>query len=85
MLRAESRNNTRPCFALKCDVRKFFDSVDHDILLRILEQRIADPDAMTLMREIIGSYAADERAGGGGAGAAPPSPPSRPAFLRTFT
>src|SRR5258708_1123290 len=26
MLRKESRNNTRQCYALKCDVRKFFDS-----------------------------------------------------------
>jgi RNA-directed DNA polymerase len=33
MLRAVSRNGTRPCYALKCDIRKFFDSIDHEILL----------------------------------------------------
>ena len=65
MLRAESRNDTRPCFALKCDVRKFFDSVDHGILFGILSCRIADPDALALLRGIIESYAANERPGGG--------------------
>src|SRR3989344_4867197 len=44
MLRKESRNNTRSCYILKCDVRKFFDSVDHDILISILERRIRDYD-----------------------------------------
>ena len=55
-LRAVSKNGTEPCYALKCDVRKFFDSIDHDILLGILEKRILDPDTRWLMREIIGSY-----------------------------
>ncbi len=64
MLRAESRNNTRPCFALKCDVRKFFDSVDHARLLAILEKRIIDPDARWLLREVIESYSTENRAGG---------------------
>ena len=56
MLRAVSRNNTRPCYALKCDIRKFFDSIDHNILLGILEKRIVDADTRWLMREVIGSY-----------------------------
>lgn len=58
MIRAVSRNNTRPCFALKCDVRKFFDSVDHDVLLQILDSRIKDGKVMDLMREIVESFAA---------------------------
>lgn len=56
MIRAESKNYTVACFALKCDVRKFFDSVDHGILLEILGKRIADPDTMWLLREIVGSF-----------------------------
>ncbi len=55
-LRAVSQNNTRPCFVLKCDVRKFFDSVDHTTLRGILEKRILDPDTRNLLREIISSY-----------------------------
>ncbi|MFA7308706.1 MAG: hypothetical protein WC045_01395 [Patescibacteria group bacterium] len=56
MLRSVSRNNTRPCFALKCDVRKFFDSVDHDILFDIISKRITDLRALQLIQNIIQSY-----------------------------
>lgn len=50
------KNGTKACFILKCDVQKFFDSVDHRILLSILKKRIKDEDAMWLLREIVESY-----------------------------
>ncbi len=56
MIRAESRNNTRPCYALKCDVRKFFDSVDHNVLTEIISRRVKDEKVVRLMKEIIGSF-----------------------------
>ena len=56
--RAVARNGTSQCFVLKCDVRKFFDSVDHDVLLAILGKRIKDKNAMWLLRKIVGSYPA---------------------------
>ncbi len=46
MLRKVSKNNNRSCFALKCDIQKFFDSVDHQVLLAILEKRIKDENAI---------------------------------------
>ena len=55
-LRQESQNYTKPCYALKCDVRKFFDSVDHIVLLSILRKRIRDKEFFRLLEEIIGSY-----------------------------
>ena len=57
MIRAETRNFTRPCFVLKCDVQKFFDSVDHQILLNIIQKKIVDPDAVWLLRKVIESFA----------------------------
>lgn len=63
MIRAESRNFTRPCFALKCDVQKFFDSVDHQILLSILYKKIKDTNTLWLLNEIIESFSADDRQG----------------------
>jgi len=51
-----SRNYTRTLWVLKLDVRKFFDSVDHDILLKILQERTLDDQLMGLLREIIESY-----------------------------
>lgn len=68
-LRKVSRNNTSPCFALKCDVRKFFDSINHEVLFSILKKRIRDEDTLRLLREIIDSYATSvpaRSAGGGG-------------------
>ena len=56
MLRAVSRNSTRPCYVLKCDVRRFFDSIDHEILLAILGRRIKDPEVVRLLKEIVRSF-----------------------------
>jgi retron-type reverse transcriptase len=58
MARKMSRNGTHDCFILKCDVRKFFDSVDHAILLEIMEKRIKDEGVIWLLKEIIKSYPA---------------------------
>lgn len=51
-----SLNNTRTVWVLKCDVRKFFDSVDHKILLGLLEKNISCPRSLDLLREVIRSF-----------------------------
>ena len=56
--RSVGRNGTADCFVLKCDVRKFFDSVDHAILLGIMEKRIKNEDTKWLLKEIVESYTA---------------------------
>jgi len=56
MIRAESRNFTRPCFVLKCDVQKFFDSVNHQILLDTLQKKVVDQNTMWLLRQIVESF-----------------------------
>ncbi|MBI4136123.1 MAG: hypothetical protein HY481_01020 [Candidatus Vogelbacteria bacterium] len=61
MLRGESRNYTRACYVLKCDIRRFFDSVDHAILLEIFGRKIKDPDVMWLLEVIVGGYPAFTR------------------------
>lgn len=62
MLRSVSRNTTRPCFVLKCDIHQFFASVDHDILLNILGKRLKDEKAIILLRTIIESFTAKDPA-----------------------
>ncbi len=51
-----SKNFTQPCFVLKCDIKKFFASVDHKILLEIIRRKIKDDDFNWLIEEIIGSF-----------------------------
>lgn len=59
MIRRVSQNYTQPCYALKCDVKKFFDTVDHSILLSILQRKIKDADVMWLMEEIVESFVSE--------------------------
>ena len=61
MIRRVSRNGTRPCYALKCDIKKFFDSVDHNILLGILQRRISDERFHRLLTAIVESYSSNLR------------------------
>jgi len=55
--RKVSHNSFEPCFILKCDIKKFFETIDHEILLDILRKRIKDIDALWLLEEIIESFA----------------------------
>lgn len=54
--RQASRNHTRTCWVLKCDVRKFFASIDHQILFTILEKYIEDQGILLLLREVVSSF-----------------------------
>lgn len=63
MLRAESKNGAKQCWVLKCDVRKFFDSVDHSVLLGILKRPVEDADAFGLLTKIVESYSTTEDKG----------------------
>ena len=63
--RMVSRNNTRTCWVLKCDIRKFFASIDHDALSRILGVYIPDVHVMQLLEKVIRSFATDGALGKG--------------------
>ena len=51
-----SKNHTRTAWVLKCDIRKFFASINHGILLSILKERITDKDILWLLSRIIASF-----------------------------
>lgn len=54
--RKVSKNNTRIAWVLKCDIKKFFASIDHKILVNILKKHIDDEDTIWLLKEIIDSF-----------------------------
>lgn len=54
--RKVSKNNTKTCWALKCDIRKFFANIDHNILKQILEKHIRDKDILWLLHKVIDSF-----------------------------
>ncbi len=41
---------------LKCDIRKFFDTVPHGLLLAKLERKIKDPFVLAWFERLLGSY-----------------------------
>jgi len=45
-------------WCLKMDVRKYFDSIDHSILLGLLMRKFKDPDVLELFHRILVSYEA---------------------------
>ncbi len=51
-----SSNNTKVVWVLKCDIKKFFDSVDHQILLDIFARQIKDERVLSLLTEIVESF-----------------------------
>jgi len=51
--RKVSRNNTRKCYILKADVKKYFDSIDHKVLLSLIERKIKDKKVMWLIAQIV--------------------------------
>ena len=51
-----SKNHTKTLWVLKGDVRKCFASVDQEVLMSILKQRIADSDILWLLERIIESF-----------------------------
>ena len=54
--RQASRNHTETVWILKCDIRKFFASIDHEILSSILNLYIPDQDILRLLNQIINSF-----------------------------
>ena len=56
LARKASNNNTSKLFVLKCDIRKFFASVDHSVLISLLAKKIHDKDFIWLLNGIIESY-----------------------------
>ncbi len=51
-----SKNRKRTVWILKCDIRRFFASIDHQILKDILTKYISDKDLLWLFGQVIDSF-----------------------------
>jgi hypothetical protein len=51
-----SLNYTRNFWYLKCDIKKFFDNIDHVALVSILRKKVKDEKFLWLMDEVIDSF-----------------------------
>ncbi len=57
------KNNTKTCWILKCDIKKFFANIDHQILKNILAKYIGDEDILWLLGQVINSFCTGEETG----------------------
>ena len=51
-----SKNSTKTCWVLKCDIKKFFASIDQNVLINILQKHINDENVINLLKKIIFSF-----------------------------
>ncbi len=51
-----SKNSTKTCWVLKCDIRKFFASIDHKRLLEVIARHDIHTDTQNLIEKIIASF-----------------------------
>lgn len=54
--RKVSCNDTHTAWILKCDIKQFFASIDHEILTDIVKQHIGDKNVLWLLQNIIESF-----------------------------
>jgi len=59
-----SYNHTKTLWVLKCDIKKFFASIDQVVLIRIINTYIPDKDIRWLICQIIGSFYSTEKGKG---------------------
>jgi len=58
--RKASKNNIRTCWALKCDIKKFFANIDHNILVSLLREYIPDEALIKLLENVIESFSSEK-------------------------
>lgn len=50
-------------YYLKLDVRKYFDSIDHNMLYKLLQRKFKEPQLLSLFKQIIDSYQTNQGKG----------------------
>lgn len=58
-----SKNHTKSIWVLKGDIRKFFATIDHQVLKNILSKHIVDKDILWLLGQVIDSFNTEGKPG----------------------
>ena len=62
--RIVSKNYSQTVFVLKADIKKYFDNINHEILLSIIKKRISDEKVILLIKRILINYSVQEEGEG---------------------
>ena len=64
LVRKFNKRNTIRGFFLKGDIKKYFDTINHKILLEIIQRKIKDGEVLFLLQKILFNYKANEKGKG---------------------
>ncbi len=56
LVKEAKNNNQVKGYALKCDIKRYFDNVDHKLLIGIISKRIKDQEVLWLITAILNNY-----------------------------
>ena len=56
--RKVSKNNTRICYIFKADIKKYFENINHKVLLNTIKRKIKDKNIIWLVEKILNNHAA---------------------------
>ncbi|MDP2683815.1 MAG: reverse transcriptase/maturase family protein [bacterium] len=59
-----SQNHTKTVWVLKCDIKKFFASIDQEVLISIINEYIPNQDIRWLINQIVSSFYSTEKGKG---------------------
>jgi RNA-directed DNA polymerase len=59
LARVVSKNYSGSCWSLKCDIKKFFASVDHGILKGLIANKVKDENINWLINTVIDSFSSE--------------------------
>ncbi len=62
--RKVSKNNTIDCYFLKADIKHYFETVNHNILIKILEDKIKDEKTIRLIKIILSNHKSEHEGKG---------------------
>lgn len=59
--RKVSKNNTLPCYMLKADIRRYFETVNHKVLMKVISKKIKDKRILWLIKKIISNSSYEQK------------------------
>ena len=64
LVKNAKNNNIAQGYVLKADIRHYFQSVDHEILLNIIKEKIKDENVIWLIKQILNNFDAEVKGKG---------------------
>ena len=61
-----SKNFTKECYVLKADIKHYFETVNHEVLITLIKKKIGDEKVLWLITKILNNHVTQSGGGGGG-------------------